>query len=259
MLQFDAETTRLLEAAYLGADFSRRRRASFDALSPAPGETILDIGCGNGMLTAELARAVGEAGRVMGIDPSAEMRAAGEARCSDLPQVSMQHGSADALGVADGSADKAVSLQVFEYLSDIPAALAEVRRALRPGGRLVLGDMHFGTLVWSSDNPDRMARMCASWDHHLEDPATPEKLPRRLRDAGFEVEAVRPLTFLDHRLAPDGLAAMMLILMERYAVAKDHFSAEEAAAWAAEQRQRAADGRFFFSMTHVVISARTLG
>ncbi|WP_082643624.1 methyltransferase domain-containing protein [Ruegeria denitrificans] len=73
MLKFDAETTRLLEIAYQGAELTRRRQASFDALRPAPGETILDVGCGNGMLTAELARAVGSDGYVIGIDPSADM------------------------------------------------------------------------------------------------------------------------------------------------------------------------------------------
>lgn len=256
MLQFDTETTRLLEAAYLGADFSRRRRASFDALSPAPGETVLDIGCGNGMLTVELARAVGESGRVIGIDPSAEMRAAGEARCSDLAQVTMQQGAADALGVDDASADKAVSIQVFEYIADIPAALAEVRRALRPGGRLVLGDMLFGSLVWASDDPERMARMLAAYEHHLVDPDIPARLPQLLADGGYAVEAVRPIPFVDRLLHPDGLAMMMLMLMERYAVENGYLPTTEAADWAAEQRQRAADGRFFFSITHVVVSAR---
>lgn len=256
MLKFDVETTRILEDAYHGADFSRRRRASFDALSPAPGETILDIGCGNGMLTAELARAVGERGRVIGIDPSAEMLAAGEARCSGLPHVTMQKGAADALGLADASADKAVSIQVFEYVADIPAALAEVRRALRPGGRLVLGDMLFGSLVWSSDDPERMARVLAAYEHHLVDPDTPARLPQLLADAGYTVEAVRPVSFTDHVLRPNGLAAMMLILMELYAVQNGHLPAAEAADWVAEQKQRAAEGRFFFSITHVVVSAR---
>ena len=59
MLKFDGEVTRILDNAYQGADLTRRRQASFDALQPSPGETILDIGCGNGMLTVELARAVG--------------------------------------------------------------------------------------------------------------------------------------------------------------------------------------------------------
>lgn len=73
MLKFDEDTARLLEDAYQGADVSRRRRAAFDALMPAPGEQLLDLGCGNGLLTLELARAVGPAGHVTGLDASPQM------------------------------------------------------------------------------------------------------------------------------------------------------------------------------------------
>lgn len=71
MLRFDEETTRLLDIVYQGADITRRRQASFDALRPAAGETIVDIGCGNGLLTLELARAVGSEGKVIGVVPVA--------------------------------------------------------------------------------------------------------------------------------------------------------------------------------------------
>lgn len=81
VLNFDAEVTRIFNNAYQGADLTRRRQASFDALQPKPGEKIIDIGCGNGLLTVELARAVGPAGRVIGVDPSNDMRSAGEKRC----------------------------------------------------------------------------------------------------------------------------------------------------------------------------------
>ena len=74
MLNFDSETTRFLQIAYSGADFAKRRQASFDAINPGPGETVLDIGCGNGMLSVELARAVGPNGAVLGIDPSVRLR-----------------------------------------------------------------------------------------------------------------------------------------------------------------------------------------
>ena len=57
MLDFDAEVTRILGDAYLGADLASRRKASFNALQSDPGHTIIDIGCGNGLWTADLARA----------------------------------------------------------------------------------------------------------------------------------------------------------------------------------------------------------
>lgn len=69
MLKFDDATTRLLEIAYQGGDVSRRRRMAFDALHLCDGESVIDIGCGNGLLTQEIARAVGATGQAIGIEP----------------------------------------------------------------------------------------------------------------------------------------------------------------------------------------------
>ncbi len=256
MLEFDAETTRLLDFAYLGADVTRRRRSSFDALRPGPGETIVDIGCGNGLLTAELARAVGNAGRVVGVDPSKEMRQSALERCREFSWVELIAGSADNLPLKASSADKAVSVQVFEYLDDIPAAVSEAHRILKPEGRLVVGDIHFDTLVLHSDQPDRMARMIDAWDYHFSERRVPALLPAILRESGFVVESIDPITICDTQLKPDGLANMMIVLMSGFAEAKNLVPAQEAMEWAEEQRDLANKGRFFFSVTHFVISAR---
>lgn len=96
MLKFDAETAKILDNAYQGADFTARRLVSYNALSPNPGETLLDIGCGNGLLTLDLARATGPEGRVVGIDPSADMRKVAAARCAGQPHVTFRDGLAGA-------------------------------------------------------------------------------------------------------------------------------------------------------------------
>ena len=256
LLKFDAETTRILDIAYQGADITRRRRASFDAIRPSGGDAILDLGCGNGLLTAELARAVGHSGRVIGVDPSADMLKSARERCREFDWVAFRDGAANPLPVDSASIDKAVSLQVFEYLDDLPAASAELFRALRPGGIVAIGDMHFDTLVWHSDDTARMADMIASWDHHLVERCVPAILPPVLRNAGFVVDEVVALPFTDHILRPDGLANVMLHLMQAYAVQNEHMSAVDAAAWAQEQHELAAQGRFFFSLTHFVVIAR---
>lgn len=254
MLQFDETTTRLLENVYQGADITRRRRAAFDALRPRSGETIIDIGCGNALLSLELARAVGPAGRVIGVDPSVDMRAAGEARCSDFPSVSLVDGLADALPLADGEADKAAAVQVLEYLSDIPAAVREAHRALKPGGRFVAVDTAFDTLFWFSEDEARMGRIVEAWDHHYEEACVAALWPGLMRNAGFLVEEIRPVTFSDHTLKPDGLAFMLMHLMSRYAASNGHVTEAEAQAWFNEQERLAAEGRFFFSLTYFCLS-----
>ncbi|GAB5506069.1 MAG: methyltransferase domain-containing protein [Rhizobiaceae bacterium] len=258
MLKFDAKTTKLLEDSYLGADFSRRRRASFDALRVEPQDRIVDIGCGNGLLTVELARAVGDEGRVIGVDPSEDMLSTAREKCAGYENVELLAGTADEIPLGDRAADKAVSLQVFEYLEDLPAAAAEARRVLKPGGRLVVGDIHFDTIAWFSDEPERMQSMIDAWDRHLVERCVPAVLPPILRDCGFQIEGVTAVPFSDSVLRPDGLANMMMLLMERYVVENKLVAADVAAAWRQEQHDLAAAGRFFFSLTHFVVLATKL-
>ena len=255
MLKFDAETSRILDDAYQGSDLVRRRRANFEALRVRPGDDVLDIGCGTGLLTSELARAVGDQGSVTGIDPSEEMLNAARERCTDKQYVRLVEGTADRIPVQDVSIDRAISLQVFEYLTDIPTALKEVARVLRPRGRLVIGDIHWDSWIWLSDNPERMARVMAAWDGHLSERCVPALLPAMLKEAGFAVDTVTPVTFSDTVLRPDGVANMMLLLIENYVKQNGLVPAEVVTEWAAEQRRLASNGRFFFSLTHFVVSA----
>ena len=254
-MEFDVETAQILERCYLGADITQRRRFSFDALHPAPGETLLDIGCGNALLTVELARATGDAGRVVGVDPSQAMCDAARARCRDISWIDIKEGNAVDLPVESNSIDKAVSLQVFEYLDDIPSALAEAYRVLRNPGVLAVGDMHFDSWIWYSDDPDRMNRVISAWDKHLVERCVPSTLSPMMRDVGFRVEDIRAHTFCDYQLKPDGLAAMLLVLMERFCRDRSLISIDELREWRDEQYALAKAGRFFFSLTHYVVIA----
>lgn len=255
MLEFDAATRRILDVSYAGSDVVRRRMENFRALGPRPGETILDLGCGTGLLTAEIARAVGNDGRVVGIDPSPDMRAGAEATCKGFGTVEIANGTAAETGYEDHSVDKVVSLQVFEYLDDIPGALAEVARVLRPGGRVVIGDWHWDCFAWHSAAPARMARKQQAWDGHLTERRVPALLPPLLADAGFIFAESRAVPFTDTCLRADGLANMMLHLMTGYARQHALLPEAEIDAWKAEQTDLARTGRFFFSLVHFVTVA----
>lgn len=256
MLNFDEDTARLLEDAYQGADVSRRRRATFDALMPAAGEHLLDLGCGNGLLTLELARAVGRSGHVTGLDASRQMLAAARQRLQGRANVTLAEGDAAQLPFEDASFAKAAALQVFEYLTDRRPALRALHRVLRPGGLLVIGDMHWDTLAWHSGNAARMSRLLEAWGRHMAVRDLPAKLPQELQSCGFEMLRMRPITFCDCHLRPDGLAAMMIQLIRAYAVDIGATDEDDAAAWVQEQKELAAEGRFFFSLTHYVCTAR---
>ena len=255
MLKFDDETTKLFEIAYQGGDVTRRRRMAFDALHLAEGDTVVDIGCGNGLLTEEIARAVGQSGRVIGADPSADMRTPAKVRCAAFPSVDIADGLADELPLQGGEADKAVAVQVLEYLPDITSAIQEAHRILRSSGRFVAVDTGCKTLDWFSEDQDRMQSVLAAWDHHYTEARVAALWPKLVRDAGFSGVEVEPFTFCDVTLRPDGIAFMLMHLMSRYAAENGHMPEAETKAWFDEQVTLAQQRRFFFSLTYYRMSA----
>lgn len=125
-----------------GAD-RRYRRRTVELLELKHGECVLDIGCGTGALAIEAKRAVGGSGRVAGVDASEQMlaRARRKAQGRGL-DVLFEHGRAQSLPFPDASFDAVVSTTVLHCIASESRglALAEARRVLKPGGRLLTID-----------------------------------------------------------------------------------------------------------------------
>lgn len=255
MLAFDEKTAAELEALYHTGDVLRRRRLVRDTLCARLGERILDIGCGPGFYVAELLNEVGPAGSVVGLDQSPQMLAIAARRCQSHVNVAFHEAEATALPVDDGTFDAALCVQVLEYVPRVARALAEMHRALRPGGRLVLWDIDWTTLSWHSSDPARMQRVLQAWDAHLVHPALPRTLASLLRAAGFDRILVEGHLFATTELAPQSYAAAILPLIERFVGGREEIGEAEARAWAADQRELAERGEFFFSCTQFCFSA----
>jgi len=115
------------------------KRRSFDLMRARPGGSALDVGCGTGSDALALARIVGPSGRVVGVDKSEAMvqEARRRARDSGVP-VEFRVAEATALGLPAESFDAARAERVLVHLHDPISALAEMSRAVRPGGRVVV-------------------------------------------------------------------------------------------------------------------------
>jgi ubiquinone/menaquinone biosynthesis C-methylase UbiE len=113
-------------------------RALLDALAIVPGESVLEVGCGSGVIMRELARRTGGANRLIGRDMSPyllrEARALAR-RAGLLDRIDFGEGRAESLPLADGAVDVALSSTVFEE-GDAELMLSEIVRVTRPGGRV---------------------------------------------------------------------------------------------------------------------------
>ncbi len=119
-----------------------------------PGLRLLDVGCGPGSITADLAAVVAP-GEVVGIDNVAVVLAQAEelGRERGLSNVRYQDASVYALPFPDASFDVIHAHQVLQHLADPVAALAEMRRVVKPGGLVAARDSDFGTMVHDPHEP----------------------------------------------------------------------------------------------------------
>jgi SAM-dependent methyltransferase len=185
------------------------------ALAPGPGENILDIGCGGGATTLELARLVAPNGKVVGIDVSAAVLAFARRAAQGCERVRFIQADAQAFPFEPASFDAAFSRFGVMFFADPIATFINIRRSLRPNGRLAF-------VCWRAleENPLDILPLRAASPHLPPQPAhdpdapgpfafaNPDRLRGILERAGFgNIE----ITAFDERVGSGNLEAMLAV------------------------------------------------
>jgi len=254
-IDFDASTGNALERAYLTPDVVDQRRIVLEALDLQPGESVLDVGPGPGLLLEEMAKCVGADGRAVGADLSAPMLALTSQRCANLSQVETDIADAGALPYPPDSFDAIVSTQVYEYVADISTAFAKLFEITRSGGRVAILDTDYDSLVLHCEDEARQARVLEAWDDHFVHRGLPRVLGPQLREAGFDVRSTQAIPIVNTAWADHEFSFHLVPMMAGFSGRAGGAAREDAQAWLEEIRRLGSEGRYFFSLNRYLVVA----
>jgi SAM-dependent methyltransferase len=208
-----AEAAQGYERLFVPAIFRRWSPVLLEAAGVEPGHDLLDAGCGTGAIARDAVKVVGDHGSVAGIDKSASMLRVARDLC---PTAAFRQGDVAELPYTDGSFDVVVSSFMLMFVPDPVQAIREMRRVLRPGGRLavsvweglpnnpvyrvlvdatrdVVDDAAADTMAWpfALGDPDRL--------HGIFDAAGVPNVSLRAREGGADFSSAEEFVYAEVR------------------------------------------------------------
>lgn len=258
MLTFNANALADLERLYAAPQIRAQRERLRRAIGAKPGEIGLDIGCGVAYLSCELAPEVAPEGRIMAIDSSRDAVAMSRARVSQAQLdslVDVAQGDALQLDFPSQSFDFVVASQVYSYIPDVVAALAEAVRVLKGKGRLIILDTDWEMCIWEARDRALSQRIVASRGAvQFAHGNLPRELPRHLRSAGLTLEEVSAFSIVETRYDPEAFGPGLIKAMSKTAL-KQGIAPARVAAWEEDLRARTGEGEWFFCLNRFIFKA----
>lgn len=185
---------------------TRLRRRFLRFVPIQPGDAVLEVGCGTGVVLRDAAEMVGRRGSVVGVDPSLTILSVARKLCRRVkggPRITLRRADGARLPFAAGRFDAALAITVILHVADPLKVVTELARVVKRGGRVGLQDQDFGIVAVTHPDPeltDRIMREVAA--RVYAEPYSGRRLPGLLRAAGLE--RVRLLTdvYQDTTLEP---------------------------------------------------------
>jgi ubiquinone/menaquinone biosynthesis C-methylase UbiE len=244
---------RTLEFRGRSEDEIAARSAYLGLLGIAPGERVLEIGCGSGVVLRDLARRVAPGGRAVGLDPSPALLAVARelaAAAGLAGLVELHEGDARSLPFGDGTFDAALAVTALIHIPGAEQTIAEMVRVVRRGGRVGVFDRDNDTYFVS--HPDRpLARriIAAGGEQTVVNPWIARQAPLLLQAHGLRDVRVR--AFVSVEQDPAGFYASTSERWATIAAQVGAITEDERLRWMEQLRAAQASGGFLAGLTHL--------
>lgn len=231
------------------------RAAYLDLLEIAPGEHVLEVGCGSGVVLRDLARRVAPGGQAVGVDLSPVMlqiagELASEAGLTEL--IDLREGDARDLPCRDGEFDVVLAVTTLSHVPGGERAVPELRRVARAGGRVGAFEIDGDTMIIS--HPDRTLTrriVAAASDQQASNSWLARRLPGLFHESGLRDIQVRTFTAFDRDMK--GFNGLRTERVAEVAVEVGAISDDERQQWLNQLRVEQAAGRFLVGITYFFV------
>jgi len=190
---------RFMDEAQRPDGIQTSKRLMLERMALAPGAAVLEVGCGLGTDVFELVEVVGPAGRLVGLDTSKAMIAEARRRASERQvAVTFEVGDVQALPFPDASFDVCRAARLLEHLPDAGQALSEMARVTRKGGRVVVFDFDWDSLVIDHPDKETTRAVVLSYSDSIRNGWIGRQLPRLFTEQGLEILSLDPIQVFVH-------------------------------------------------------------
>lgn len=186
---------------------------------------------------------------------SADQVEAARVNCADLSNVELRVGSALDLPYADGWFDAVATIQVLEYLAEVPLALTEMYRVLKPGGRFINFATNWGAVFWNSQQAALTLQILKAWDEHAPYPNLPAVLRARLIKGCFSTINQRAVSLLNTTYDTATYSYWLARLIAAFVVERHLLPQEAAEQWLEDLAETARRDEYLFCSIAVVTRA----
>jgi SAM-dependent methyltransferase len=247
---------RYLDAGSACAQTRGYKRRALELLDVAPGQRVLDVGCGAGDEVRVLARLVGPAGRALGLDVRPDTAAAARRRAArEGSPAAFVAGDAARLPFPEATFDRCRTDRVLQHLAAPGGVAAELGRVTAAGGRVVLTEPDWETAVVDAPDAAVTRRIARVRCDRFPSGRVGRQLPRLLHGAGLAPVAVVPHTATLRRLA-EADPVCLLRASAAHATEVGAISSGEVADWLAALEAADRAGHFFATVTLLTAAGR---